>query len=171
MNNSKLKLQVWQASNNLPSPWVFTHLSSIVLKKESTQVKTILLPKPNIHEVHQKRLQRELLDGTTIQASKPSVLLDICKDKRYSNYFVAIVHLVQSYSEFANTVLPESFKCFVDLKPQLLWNCNKCSLLFPRSTLDVRRIHRQTRNMHLPVAQPNAIQSTACYYFIYCLST
>lgn len=102
---------------------------------------------------------------------KTVCLPDICKDERYSNYLVAIVHLVQSYSEFANTVLPESFKRFVDLKPELLWNCNKCSLLFPHSTLDVRRFHRQIRNMHFPVAQPNAIQSTAWYYFIYCSST
>lgn len=41
---------------------------------------------------------------------KTSCLPDISKDKRHSNCLVTIVHLVQSYSAFANTVLPESFK-------------------------------------------------------------
>lgn len=65
---------------------------------------------------------------------KTIYLPDICKDKRHSNYLATTVHLVQSYSEFANTMLLQSFKCLADLKPELLWNCNKCSLLFPHST-------------------------------------
>lgn len=45
---------------------------------------------------------------------KTICLPDISKDKRHSNYLVTKVHLVQSYSEFANTVLHDSFKCFAD---------------------------------------------------------
>lgn len=50
---------------------------------------------------------------------KTSCLPDICKDKKHSNYLVTIVHLVQSYSAFANTMFPDSFMCFADLKPEL----------------------------------------------------